>query len=266
MLGFLLKRFLMHRLHLPVFPAFFLLGLFFSLFGIILAILTQVWLLAVFVVALTILPFLSQAVSVREILSEKWSSAPAFYGRLFGEYAAFFLGVFFAFLIFGVLGGLDFVVSFVGFPVPPLEVVQSIPFFDFVGSILANNLGVFMLAFLLSLLIELGVSLVVSWNAVFWGLLMAVRIFQVSLTATTTASAFFFMVVLLPHLILEAVAYIAAAYAGLMLSRLVIREKELRWGFEEIVSQSVKLVGVGLLLLVCGGLLEGLVFWYVIPH
>ncbi len=265
MLGFLLKRFLVQRLHLPMFPTFFLLGLFFSLFGMILAVMTQVWLLAVFVVALSVLPFLSQAVSVREILSEKWSSTPAFYSQLFGEYAAFFLGVFFSFLVFGVIGGADFVSSFVDFKVPPLGALKGIPFFDFVGSLLLNNAGVFLLAFLLSLLIELGVSLVVSWNAVFWGLLMAMRIFQVGLASDSPVSAVFFMLVILPHLILEAVAYIAAAYAGLLLSRLVIREKELRWGFEEIVNQGTKLLTIGLLLLVCAGFLEGIVFLYVIP-
>ena len=231
----------------------------------ILAIMTRVWLLAVFVVALSILPFLSQAVSVREILSEKWSSAPRFYSQLFGEYAAFFLGVFFSFLLFGVMGGMDFVSLFVGFRVPPLDVLKGIPFFDFVGSLLLNNIGVFLLAFLLSLLIELGVSLVVSWNAVFWGLLMAMRIFQVGLASDSPFSAIFFMLVILPHLILEAVAYIAAAYAGLLLSRLVIREKELRWGAEEIISQGTKLLIIGLLLLVCASLLEGIVFLYVIP-
>lgn len=265
MLGFLLKRFLMQRLRLPVFPTFFLLGLFFSLFGMVLAVMTRVWLLAVFVVALSILPFLSQAVSVREILSEKWSSVPRFYSQLFGEYAAFFLGVFFSFFLFGVIGGADFVVSFVGFSVPPLAMIRGVSFFDFVGPLLVNNLGVFMLSFLLSLLIELGVSLVVSWNAVFWGLLMAMRVFQALWSANSPVASVFFMVVLLPHLILEAVAYIAAAYAGLLLSRLVIREKELRWGSDEIVGQGVKLLLVGLLLLVCAGFLEGLVFLYVVP-
>jgi uncharacterized membrane protein SpoIIM required for sporulation len=266
MLGFLLKRFLMQRLRLPLFPAFFLLGLFFALFGMILAVLTHVWLLAVFVVAISILPFLSRAVSVREILSEKWESTRSFYSQLLGDYTAFFLGVFFAFLVFGVMGGIDFVVSFVGFTVSPLETVQSASFVDFVGSVLVNNVGVFLLAFLLSLLFELGVSLVVSWNAVFWGLLMAVRIFQAHAASSSPLFSLFFMFSLLPHLIMEAVSYIAAAYAGLLLSRLVIREKELRWGFEEIVGQSTKLVGAGLLLLFCAAVIEGVVFLYVIPH
>lgn len=265
MLAFWLESLFLRKLKLPRFGFFFLVGLFFSLLGIAIAVLTHVWLVAVFVVAISVLPFLTRNFSVPELSGQFVFGKPMnFFSKLFDEYAAFFLGVFFAFLILGVLGGPGFVSDFTGFSVQGGLSVEKDSLSSFVSGVLFNNLGVLLVGFLVAMLFEFGASLVTSWNAVFWGLLAASRIHEALVVSGEPFSAFFWVLAIMPHLIVEALAYISAMFAGLSISFLVRHERELGNDFAPLLYRCLGLLAVGVFLVILGAVLEGVVFWYVV--
>ena len=265
MLAFWLESVLLRKKRLPAFWFYFLAGLFFSVIGIAIAILTREWLLSVFVLAISILPFLTRHFSVPELSSRFVFGKPiVFFSRLFDEYAAFFLGAFVAFLVFGVIGGPAFVQMFTGYSSSLGLETPKASLSAFVSSVLFNNLGVLLIGFLVALLFEFGASLVTSWNAVFWGLLAAARIHQGLAVSGDPFSAFFWVLAILPHLIVEALAYISAMLAGVSISFLVRHEKELGNEFTPLLYRCLNVLGLGLFLVILGAVLEGMVFWYVI--
>lgn len=266
MLAFWLESRLLKKMRLPPFVFFFLVGLFFSLLGMVIAILTHVWLVAVFVVAVSVLPFLTRNFSVPELSGQFVFGKPVkFFSRLFDEYAAFFLGVFLAFLLFGTLAGPDFVSDFTGISIKPGLAVEKTNLSVFVTGLLFNNFGVLLVCFLVAFLFEFGASLVTSWNAVFWGLLAAGRISEALVVSGSGFGAFFWVAAILPHLIVEALAYISAMFAGLSLSFLVRHEKELGGDFVSLFYRGIGVLGVGVFLVILGAVLEGVIFWYIVP-
>ncbi len=96
------------------------------------------------------------------------------------------------------------------------------------------------------------------------GLLTTVRIHEALFVSTTPFSAFFLVLAILSHLIVEALAHISTRLAGVSISFLARHEKELGNDFVPWLYRGLGLLGVGLFLVILGAVLEGVVFWYVV--
>ncbi len=106
--------------------------------------------------------------------------------------------------------------------------VTQLPFDVLFTQILANNAGVLALAFLLSLLAGDGAVILIAWNASIWGGIVGVTV-QLAAAAKGVNPGVYLLVVvlaLLPHLALEALAYITAATSGGLISKTLLLRKE----------------------------------------
>ncbi len=131
--------------------------------------------------------------------------------------------------------------------------------FDGVGLVLAHNLVVALVGFLFALLYRHGgLLLVLAWNASVWGAVFP----WVARTAPDAGAGGALgylartLVVIVPHLAPEALAYVLVATAGVFLSKTVARYE---WGspqFRQAGGASVRILGAGLGLLALASLVE----------
>ncbi len=161
--------------------------------------------------------------------------------RLAKALLAIFLGVFAAYLVavqltpeerldgwFGEQLG-----NFVGGSVKDID-------FGTFGQLMAGNLLVLVGSFLFALVYEhAGMLLVLSWNASRWGVVFSYVATGGELFATLAA--------ILPHLVLEAAAYILAAMSGVFLSRGLKRH--------DIGSDTFNQVGMAVVRILVGAIL-----------
>jgi hypothetical protein len=122
------------------------------------------------------------------------------------------------------------------------EMVGVVPDLDFGGfsSLLATNAVVWLGSFLGALLYEhAGMLLVLGWNAARWGMVLSflARVEGASLAGTLAPA--------LPHLVLEAGAYILAAMAGVFLRRGVARHALGSAAFARVARAVIGLVVLG---------------------
>lgn len=286
MIEFLLEKLFLPPLRYNRFWFAFLLGIMYSLFGLALAVSTNVGLLAVFVIAIAIQPFLSRFfsliqleqarhaardASMKELLDEALAPVakpqPALlrdFAPLFSQYTAFFLGIFSTFVLFAIAADpvrvyalFDLPESLAGAHEPSAWINLAITFFS-------HNAGVLFASFFLSLLLEFGASLVTVWNAVFWGLLVTIRMREAVLASADPTAGYLVLVSILPHLVLEALAYISAMFAGGMLSAIFsnagpgILEDAGTW------KRPLELLGLAIGLLALAAVLEAIVFSFVL--
>ena len=94
--------------------------------------------------------------------------------------------------------------------------------------IVLNNLGVALGIFVLTLLYRLGGALLVlAWNASVWGILFVYFASTQSNGSDFALDIYLLGIVFaLPHIVFEALAYIAAVLAGIMLFRWIVRSDE----------------------------------------
>jgi len=134
--------------------------------------------------------------------------------------------------------------------------------FDGAGVVLGHNLVVALVGFLFALLYRHGgLLLVLAWNASVWGVVFPwlartgpdVGAGGVLVTLGKT------LVVIAPHLALEAAAYVLVATAGVFLSKTVARYE---WGsaqFRQAATASARILLGGVALLVVASLVEAFV-------
>lgn len=125
-------------------------------------------------------------------------------------------------------------------------------------SILFNNLLVFTVSFVLSLVYGAGSILFLTWNASVWGVVFAYFV-KVSSPAIGINQFFAFsgsILPFLPHMITEALAYISAAIVGGVVSKAVLREKLFSKKFHHIVTDALILLVLGLFLVLLAGIIE----------
>ncbi len=117
---------------------------------------------------------------------------------------------------------------------------------DFFWSVLRNNFGVLLVAFLIALLFEYGTTFIVAWNASVWGHVFAAQAKDLVLVSGLSPWAQFAVLLLsvLPHTVAEAGVYFLGAMAGGILNKAFAREKP----FGERFNQIARHVGVTLLL------------------
>ncbi len=124
--------------------------------------------------------------------------------------------------------------------------------------LLSNNFLVLIACFVIALLTGDGAILLITWNASVWGSIFGVTAKMAA--AFAGANTFFFfgtiMLVVFPHMMLEALSYFLAAIAGSVISKDVILEQFASSRFLEVFGFNLYLLLFGLIFLVLGALVE----------
>lgn len=122
---------------------------------------------------------------------------------------------------------------------------------EFLPIIIINNLKVMAFSFVLAFLIETGGLFILSWNASILGVYFGDFIRQ------GTQSQFLMVTIgILPHAIIEILAYFLAGIAGGVLSLGLVKTSPGSKEFKLIFNDSFKLLAAAFLLVVIGGFVE----------
>lgn len=127
-------------------------------------------------------------------------------------------------------------------------------FFD----LLSNNFLVLVAVFIMALLTGDGAIFLITWNASVWGALFGFLAKTAGLFAGQ--NPFFLlgkiMIIVFPHMILEALSYFLAAISGSVISKDVILEQFASERFMEVFSFNMYLLIFALCFLLLGGIVE----------
>jgi hypothetical protein len=108
-----------------------------------------------------------------------------------------------------------------------------------------HNLRVLTVCLLMAVLYRAaGVLLVICWNALNWS--MALNLFIGSAAATGARHTWFYALAVLPHLVLEAGAYIAAGLSGVFLSKALFKYRLSSGKFFRVSRASVAILAVSI--------------------
>ncbi len=124
--------------------------------------------------------------------------------------------------------------------------------------LLTNNFLVLMACFILALLAGDGAIFLITWNASVWGTIFGLT----AKTAATVAGQhplYFFVLIMLivfPHMILEAISYFLAAISGSVISKDVLLEQFASERFFEVFGFNLYLLLFALLFLLLGAIVE----------
>lgn len=168
-------------------------------------------------------------------------------------YALLFLGIFFAYGLFSLMFSNLLVSGLFDSQLRILGITgKAFGGLDFL-SITINNLKVFMIFLILSLIFGAGSILFLSWNASAWGVIFAY-------ISTRSGNAFDNFTVIIakvfPHMILEAGAYFFAIIAGGIMSQAILREKLGSKKFNYVLKGGSVFVLIGLLILILAAVVE----------
>lgn len=112
----------------------------------------------------------------------------------------------------------------------------------FMMSLLSNNARVLLICLLMSFFYGAGSIFVLIWNASAWGVIFGLAAKQSAAGAAHPVLHFLYTILLVsPHLVLEAGSYFFAAVAGGIISKAVIREKFLSARFNRVVMDGIYL-------------------------
>ena len=127
--------------------------------------------------------------------------------------------------------------------------------------LLSNNFMVLMACFILALLTGDGAIFLISWNASVWGTIFGVTAKYASAFSGHHIVYLFVLIMLIvfPHMILEAISYFLAAISGSMISKDVILEEFASNKFFEVFGFNFYLFIFGLIFLILGALVEAFV-------
>ena len=127
-------------------------------------------------------------------------------------------------------------------------------FFDLLG----NNFLVLVACFILALLSGDGAIFLITWNASVWGTIFGVTAKNAASFSGSSPFYFFLiiMLVVFPHMILEGLSYFLASISGSVISKDVLLEKFASDKFLEVFGFNIYLLVFGLIFLVLGALVE----------
>lgn len=127
-------------------------------------------------------------------------------------------------------------------------------FFD----LLSNNFLVMIAIFIMSLLTGDGAIFLIAWNASVWGTIFGITAKNASLFTGSSALLTFSLIMLIvfPHMIIEAVCYFLAAISGSVISKDVILEKFASQRFMEVFGLNLYLLLFALIFLLLGAGVE----------
>ena len=170
---------------------------------------------------------------------------------------ALFLGVFTAFIFLAAILDPNQVQSWFG---PQMERYQYLSSFqDFsippLPALIANNLGVLFISFILAIFYRAGGALlVICWNASVWGAVIG-TVFNRS-GGPGMFGTVLICLAMLPHLLLEAVAYIVVSMDGIFLSKAFAKYPIASYRFISVARAVLRLFAVSVLLVLCAALVE----------
>ena len=132
-----------------------------------------------------------------------------------------------------------------GNPAQQNQAGQAVNPGDFFWSVLRNNLGVLVVAFLIALLFEYGTTFIVAWNASVWGHVFAAQAKNIVYVSGLSPGTQFLLILLsvLPHTVAEAGVYFLGAMAGGIMNKALAKERL----FGERFNQIARHVGLTLL-------------------
>ncbi len=124
--------------------------------------------------------------------------------------------------------------------------------------LLSNNFLVLIACFIIALLTGDGAILLIAWNASVWGTIFGVTARNASLFSGQNHFYLFglIMLIVFPHMILEAISYFLAAISGSVISKDVLLEEFASDRFFEVFGFNLYLLLFGLLFLLAGALVE----------
>jgi len=131
--------------------------------------------------------------------------------------------------------------------------------------LLSNNFLVLIACFIMALLTGDGAIFLITWNASVWGTIFGITAKGAGMFTGKTAFYFFglIMLVVFPHMIIEAISYFLAAISGSVISKDVILEKFASEKFMEVFGFNLYLLLFALVFLVLGALVETFVLQHV---
>tara|TARA_Y100000034_G_C6887115_1_gene407446 strand:+ start:715 stop:1497 length:783 start_codon:yes stop_codon:yes gene_type:complete len=238
----------------------FFLAFFYTLVGFISARLifpSSTGLMSVAFTSILLIPSLAMLLKMEEnveIREKKFHLIQLFkdHKEIFKVYIYMFLGIFIAY---------SFVTLFyqdISMFEPQLRVagLTGYAFADtYLGGIIINNLIVFAVCFLLSLVYGAGSLLFLTWNASVWGVVFAATA-KMSVGGNAFLKFGTNMLPILPHMITEALAYVFAAIVGGVVSAAVLREKIGSKKFKHVLTDAVILLVIGIVLVFIAGYIE----------
>jgi uncharacterized membrane protein SpoIIM required for sporulation len=213
--------------------------------------------------SLLLVPSLAKILAIEEIQdtqSRKFSIKKIFqdHSDVLQVYFMLFLGIFLAYALFSlkfpnllVQGVFSNQLRIIG-----VNVGQAVGGFDF-WSILTNNLKIFIIFLVLSLIFGAGSILFLTWNASVWGVVFGYMATHYVNAFDTFISTF---LKVMPHMFLEAGAYFFAIVAGGIMSQAVLREKLGSKKFNYVMKDGFVFLTVGTILLILGAFVEVYVY------
>lgn len=254
----------------------FVMGFIFSELGILSSLLVfrqGAHLMSIAFTAAISMPFLFSLMEMKNIeIKEKPFCISVFHNsrHIFHAYLLLFLGFFLSYAIFATL--LPDFISLELFRRQLLAIFQgNLALIDFskvafvavdFWEILLNNVGVLLVCFFFSVIFGVGSILFLIWNASAWGAGIGLISRQAAIAVGQNPLWFFFkkLVVLFPHLIVEAAAYFFAIIAGVMISQTFINKHVDSKSFQMTMLEGFTLFGIGLVLVIIAALLETFLF------
>jgi len=124
--------------------------------------------------------------------------------------------------------------------------------------ILKNNLGVLILCFVTAFVFGDGAIFLITWNASVWGTIFGNIAKTAALNVAKSPIYYFFIILLIvfPHMILEAFSYVSSATAGGIISKGLLKEKFLSKKFRTLTKNTVLLMIFAFLILVLAVIIE----------
>ncbi len=124
--------------------------------------------------------------------------------------------------------------------------------------ILLNNFIVMILCFITAFIIGDGAVFLITWNASVWGTIFGNLAQTAAIAAGKNPILYFILVivVVLPHMLLEAFAYFSSAGAGAIVSRGLIKEQFMSPQFKRLIKGTVLLLLVAAAFIIVGALVE----------
>src|SRR3989339_1144439 len=136
---------------------------------------------------------------------------------------------------------------------------------DLFYDLLSNNFMVLIACFILALLTGDGAIFLITWNASVWGTIFGFTAKTAAEFSGQSPIAVFglVMLVVFPHMMLEAISYFLAAISGSVISKDVLLEEFASERFMEVFGFNLYLLLFGLVFLVLGALVETFVLEHV---
>jgi len=136
---------------------------------------------------------------------------------------------------------------------------------DLFWDLLSNNFLVLVACFILALLTGDGAIFLITWNASVWGTIFGLTAKNAALFSGQHYLYFFglIMLIVFPHMVIEALSYLLAAISGSMISKDVVLENFASERFFEVFGFNFYLFIFALIFVVAGALIETFVLEHV---